>query len=102
MGGEQSSLIRSESDASEDGACQPCFLFKAPFSRSNDAIGSPMPETPLDQRRQQKAVKNALRKANRNNPVFSSKYLGLEKEVVAQSEGAKRVAEIHEGKVCIP
>ena len=98
MGGNQSSLIRQDSDASERDDCLPCFFLKAPFKASDDPIGSPMPDTPLDQRRKKTAVKNALRHEHRNNPIFSSKYNGLEKEVISQEEKLNQ-AEIHEGAV---
>jgi hypothetical protein len=105
MGGKQSNLNRSGSDASE-GDCQPCFFFRAPF-RSEDPIGSPMPETPVQHRSKRiEAVKNALRGEKRDNPVFSSKYLGLEKEVDYRSKSSldgssesECQAEVHEGKV---
>jgi serine/threonine protein kinase len=69
-------------DERED--CVPCFFLGTYFSkhlpgRSNDPIGTPLPETPLFQRkRRQQAVKAAMQKDE--DPVFSSKYGGLEKE----------------------
>jgi hypothetical protein len=105
MGGQQSNLKRSDSDASSTGECEPCFLFRSPF-RSKDPIGSPMPETPVHHRQKRnQAIKNALRGDQKNKPAFSSKYIGLEKEVDSKSaleeqENEYR-AEVHEGKVSI-
>jgi hypothetical protein len=94
MGGQQSSLIRNDSDVQD---CQPCFFVKAPF-RSNDPIGSPLPDTPIAARHRKQAVKNELK-----NTVYSSRYVGLEKEVVpngsADSLNGRHQAEVHEGKV---
>lgn len=56
-------------------------------------------ETPLHQRRKKHAVEDALREEYRNKPVFSSKYKGLEKEVIVQDKPKGVGAEIHEGKV---
>lgn len=55
-------------------------------------------ETPLHQRRKKHAVEDALREEYRNKPVFSSKYKGLEKEVIVQDKPKGVGAEIHEGK----
>jgi hypothetical protein len=96
MGGVQSGT----SHGADNGACGPCFA-KAPFARAIDPIGSPMPETPLHSRRKKLAVEDVMLGENRNNPIFSSKYSGLEKE----SEPAKKenggVAQVNEGKVSI-
>jgi hypothetical protein len=71
-------------------------------------MGSPIPDTPLHQRRQV-AVQTALKEDRKGNPLFSSKYLGLEKEVSHSTTsifedgggggGDFPQAEIHEGKV---
>ena len=107
MGGKQSALIHTTSDVSGDDNDCNCFFFKLPF-KSNDPIGSPMPETPLHQRAKRSAIKTALNKV-RESPVFSSKYGGLEKEVdycskalssIEDQENGHR-AEVHEGKVSI-
>ena len=105
MGGKQSNLNRTDSDASSTGECEPCFLFRSPF-RSNDPIGSPMPETPVHHRQKRnQAIKNALRGDQKNSPAFSSKYIGLEKEVDYRSKSSLEDqenecrAEVHEGKV---
>jgi ribosomal protein L25 (general stress protein Ctc) len=58
-----------------------------------------MPATPIHTRRKQHAVEEALRKQNKNNPVFSSKYGGLEKEVEEEDKVKLSQAQIHEGKV---
>jgi hypothetical protein len=99
MGGGQSTKIREESEASDKGACLPCLPFQAPFARSSDPIGSPMPETPLHTRRKQHLVEDAILEKNRHNQVFSSKYGGLEKEVEENGNGNGNMAQIHEGKV---
>ena len=105
MGGKQSNLTRSDSDSSSVAECEPCFFFKAPF-KSNDPIGSPMPETPIHHREQRKqAIKTALR-GDRGAAVYSSKYIGLEKEIDYRSSSGEvhedeHRAEVHEGKVSI-
>jgi hypothetical protein len=58
-----------------------------------------MPETPLHSRRKKFAVEDAMLAQNRNNPAFSSKYAGLEKEVEPTNKENGNLAEIHEGKV---
>jgi hypothetical protein len=44
--------------------------------KSSDALGSPMPATPLDRLRQRKT---AMEEAH-SNPMFLSRYGGLEKD----------------------
>ena len=95
MGSGPSTLIRNESETSNHGNCHPCLPFTAPFARSNDPIGSPMPETPVHTRRKQHAVENAINKQDNQ----SSKYGGLEKEVVEIEHVNRNLAQIHEGKV---
>ena len=83
-------------DDDDDAACMPCFFMNGVSqqlltrTRSADPIGTPLPETPLFQRKRRQQVQHALRttnnndndKANNNNTaVFSSRYGGLEKEV---------------------
>ena len=85
-------------DSSEMEVCNPCFFFKSPL-RSKDPIGSPMPDTPLHHRRKRNEY---LLEERRNNPIFSSKYLGLEKEVEPPVELSKEneyMADVYEGKV---
>jgi tRNA A-37 threonylcarbamoyl transferase component Bud32 len=90
MGGQQSRQTNCNGNGTQNGArkdenadCVPCF-FLGYFSkhlpgRASDPIGTPLPETPLFQRkRRQQAVKAAMQKDD--DPVFSSKYCGLEKE----------------------
>ena len=96
MGGAQSST----GHGAEDSVCGPCFA-KAPFARSIDPIGSPMPETPLHSRRKKFAVEDAMLGENRNNPIFSSKYSGLEKESEPVKKENGNVAQVNEGKVRI-
>lgn len=101
MGGTQSS---SRHDA-EDEPCGPCFT-KAPFARpttrSIDTIGSPMPSTPIDARRKKFAVEDAMLGQTVNNPIFSSRYGGLEKEVEPTKKENGNGAQIYQGKVSHP
>jgi len=82
MGGKQSRPV----DDDDDDKCQPCFFFN-PGGNSgiqnlvrngggSDAIGSPMPDTPVFERKRRENVKEQLRE----DPCFSSRYQGLEKE----------------------
>ena len=132
MGGSQSrSIARTESDSTAGGnggggdldCCQRCFLFEPPKvfgSNGNDAMGSPMPDTPV-QRRQLRdaAYKQVLNQdddavnGSRNGSsgrYASIRYAGLEKEVSSASSrlnGERRnhdendypQPEVHEGKV---
>jgi hypothetical protein len=106
MGGKQSTM--NDTDKDGDGDCQRCFLFNAPF-RSSDAIGSPLPETPVMERNMRKQAMQEAANGDRNtDPVFSSKYFGLEKEVFHQSSSIKldkpeeaHRAEVYEGKVSL-
>lgn len=67
-----------------------CFCFPTPLSRgnkTNDLLGSPMPETPISRRKKRE---------------FSSRYDGLEKEVVVSSKlkfkiPISKLADVHEG-----
>lgn len=103
MGGGQSNLNRANSDDEEFGDCQPCFLFKSPLRLSNDPIGSPMPDTPVIDRRKRDEAISAYCTERRTNPIYSSKYFGLEKEVLqdpnAPKEESEFRAEVYEGKV---
>ena len=91
--------------------CQPClFFFNSPFARDrgdggtararkgrNDHLGSPLPDTPVAVRQQRKQAAAKVAGGSRNNgigsqrdnPVFSSKYGGLEKEVSSSSSSAR-------------
>ena len=72
-------------------------------------MGSPMPDTPIHQREQRKeAIHRAFNGVRRDNPVFSSKYKGLEKEVASfqalpsfGEEENPLFAEVHEGQVSL-
>ena len=97
MGVGQSSLNRAD-DSSETEVCSSCFFLTSPL-RSKDPIGSPMPDTPLHLRRKRNEY---LLQDRRDNPIFSSKYLGLEKEVepiVELSKENEYKADVYEGKV---
>ena len=98
-------MNESSSDKSKDGEdCEPCFLFRKPFKGSEDPIGSPLPDTPVNQRRK-KAIDQVRGINRRDDTIFSSKYVGLEKEVVNPSQRSLEEpagvhhAEVHEGKV---
>ncbi|CAJ1897484.1 unnamed protein product [Cylindrotheca closterium] len=80
MGGGQSHDNWEDDD---NGVCKPCFLFKAPMSRSkrSDPMGTPMPETPIVDRRKRDAAAAKIQESKKTDPVFSSQYFGIEKEV---------------------
>ena len=82
MGARQSSNTVEDADNN----CHPCFGISAPLNRinkSNDLLGSPVPDTPVRKKRE-----------------FSSRYDGLEKEVVATKLKSKITsADVHEGSV---
>ena len=73
MGSQQSSGVKDDDEDVDksNNNCHPCFLIKAPFGNrnknSNDPLGSPLPDTPLSNRKKHRE--------------FSSQYGGLEKEV---------------------
>mmetsp|Transcript_26768 Transcript_26768/g.65101 ORF Transcript_26768/g.65101 Transcript_26768/m.65101 type:complete len:441 (-) Transcript_26768:298-1620(-) len=100
MGGGQSNTSHTDG-ADDDGAvCKPCFLFNSPIGRSSDPMGTPMPETPIVHRRKRDAAIDKLREERKSDPVYSSQYFGIEKEVdpkSSRSNGDKR-AKVHEGK----
>jgi serine/threonine protein kinase len=90
MGGGQSRqpvpppLLQQGSNTSDDDnqsldECKPCFFLGGHRRRDAalDAIGSPLPDTPLMERRRREDVKKAVR---HGIPIFSSRYGGLEKE----------------------
>jgi len=77
-GGEDSAAASSDAD------CRPCFFLdhfskalRKATSRGADPMGTPLPDTPLYQRKKREQVQKAMRN---KDPVFSSKYGGLEKE----------------------
>jgi len=79
----------AQHSSDEKGDCQ-CFALKSPFKRninSHDPLGSPLPDTPISQRKKRE---------------FSSRYGGLEKEVSSvknsiSGENKSRIANVHEG-----
>lgn len=95
------------SQQSRDSDCQPCFfldhfgkaLRKA--GNSDDPMGTPLPDTPLFQRKKRAQVQRAMRN---KDPVFSSKYGGLEKETSAEMfippQQQKEESIVHEGPDC--
>lgn len=69
----------SSSSSSYDNDSPPCFsLFCPPqmSKKTSDALGSPMPTTPLDRLRHRKTV---MQEAY-SNPIYLSRYWGLEKD----------------------
>jgi hypothetical protein len=114
MGGGQSRLAggsgsRRRGDDDDDDA-GPCCFFLGDAARNvsrhiakiddgggggGDALGTPMPETPLFQRKRRGDVREALRreeeqqKTQQQRQVFSSKYGGLEKEVSGMWNSSK-------------
>lgn len=136
MGGSHSTIVRAESDSTaglENGnmdCCQRCFLFEPPNvfrTASNDLMGSPMPDTPQQQRHlRDAAYKQVLNHdedgivgngngngATRGGASRPTKipYAGLEKEPSSSSSGLGGRGgknhnendypkpEVHEGKV---
>jgi hypothetical protein len=116
MGGRPSTL-RQDSTSSHDSRnpCQRCFLFDPPFrAEPEDAMGSPVPDTPVQRRENRKEYEAAISggggPVQNGREVFSSRYDGLEKEAGTNStsslassssedtNGYHR-AEVHEGKV---
>lgn len=90
---------------SRDGDCQPCFFLegvrKKVASRETDPIGTPLPETPLYQRRKRAQIQEVMRQ--RHPVVFSSTYNGLEKEVEPNQNNMlpdEDNAQIHEDTDC--
>jgi serine/threonine protein kinase len=106
MGLQQS---RQTNGKNEKADCVPCFFLGSLSNglpgRTKDPMGSPLPDTPLFQRkRRQQAVTEAMRRDE--DPVFSSKYFGLEKETdkmfASNNNGSSFVeeevgAQVHEG-----
>lgn len=102
MGSQQSRPENQEEDGGGE-TCQPCFLFDG-FSKGlrsvagkSDPIGTPLPDTPVYQRRRREQLQEALRK---DNAQFSSKYAGLEKEPSEKLNGSiteESCAQIYEG-----
>ena len=87
MGGRQSAPA-PEDDGHPGDDCHNCMFFgniaKVTKRASMDLIGSPQPETPLHQRRKRAEVaKQAKMSATE---AWSSKYKGLEKEVIMEEE----------------
>ena len=92
MGSQQSRDIGDDDD-DDDRQCQPCFFFNSPVARRNgasgkkkgsnnrDPLGSPLPDTPVAVKKRKQAAANAISNNQKDNPIFSSKYGGLEKEV---------------------
>ena len=128
MGGKQSNLNsndrfdpnRIDEEEEDDGVCKPCFFLnigggnhRRSSSAYSDPMGSPLPDTPTAVRHRKQAVRNAL-KNERKNPIFSSRYEGLEKEVSTSLDGSNQsnlvngeaasgslLAQVHEVKVRI-
>lgn len=102
MGGQQS---RTQNGGNND--CERCFFnLPAPFrvqnsgrgvlstngggggtssSTSNPLLGTPLPDTPVHQRRKREVIQQVMRDEALSKPLFSSKYFGLEKEPLGTS-----------------
>ena len=109
MGGKQSQPVNGNhhpaNDGDDDDKCAfPCFFFSPGAARngiqnlvsgagnlkngsSSDPMGSPLPDTPVFERKRRENVKEALRE----DPIFSSKYGGLEKERSDSALGAPKM-----------
>lgn len=103
MGGGQS---RENWEDDDDGVCKPCFLFRAPMPASrtiSDPMGSPLPETPMVDRRKREAAITNIQEDTNPDPVYSSQYFGIEKEVDANAsqDNPSSRAVVHEGKVSL-
>mmetsp|Transcript_6353 Transcript_6353/g.10535 ORF Transcript_6353/g.10535 Transcript_6353/m.10535 type:complete len:439 (-) Transcript_6353:4-1320(-) len=106
MGSKQSAL-EAEDDSLMEEQEQPCCFFPGPpnlRSVSSDPMGTPLPGTPMHQRRKRERI---LEEA-RNNPVMMSTYGGLEKETEAYykpkvlasptANGNGNVPQVYEGE----
>lgn len=139
MGSQQSLAAikgsKAEDDDNDNGnqPCQPCFFFQAPFSKTSgqhkkeyDPLGSPLPDTPMAVKRKKSHNGNGNGGGGggqrKTNPVYSSQYGGLEKEVsdnnattkninsrpsmdtldaLDEQENNQYAAEVYEGKVSV-
>lgn len=104
MGSQQSRNTNgADIDHDDDGGgnpCRPCFFFNSPVAGSKngkktktsyDPLGSPVPDTPVTARQRKQARQNGIAQGQSKDPVFSSRYGGLEKEVsTASSSGARK------------
>jgi len=100
MGGKQSQPVDDDNDddGNNNNKCQPCFLFNpsaasggiqnlvtgGSSNKESDAMGSPLPDTPVFERKRRENVQERLRE----DPIFSSKYDGLEKEELMSSDSS--------------
>lgn len=112
MGGKQSAPLDDDDSAAQQQNCQNCMFFGNSIAKitkrgSMDLIGSPQPETPMHQRRKRAEVAKQAKKSATD--TWSSKYKGLEKEVILEEEGESEVANsdkksdviiVHEGPDC--
>jgi hypothetical protein len=66
-------------------------------------MGTPMPETPLVDRRKRDAAITKIQEDPKTDPVYSSQYFGIEKEVDPNSSRNHRSgrAIVHEGQVSL-
>jgi hypothetical protein len=94
MGGQQSTIHKGSSTNKDGSPCHPCFAFQAPFQQhASDPLGSPLPDTPLTKRKQQRGMydqgggttKNGQPSNGQSTPIYSSRYGGLEKEPDSRS-----------------
>jgi serine/threonine protein kinase len=101
MGATQSRPTVTTNSKDENRPCQACFWFGQGLSsvRRTDPIGTPLPDTPVYQRKK----REKMAKAMRDPTIFSSRYAGLEKEVVEEedvTEHARNGAQFYEGPNC--
>ena len=93
MGAKQSTPAASSGGAygdnseDDDNNCQNCIFFGSMVKitkprASMDLIGSPQPETPMHQRRKRAEVAKQAKMSSTQS--WSSKYKGLEKEVIPE------------------
>lgn len=108
MGSKQSVLERDDSMMEEEEQPCNCFFLGKPNVRSSssDPMGTPLPGTPMHQRRKRELILEEARK----NPVMMSTYGGLEKETEAfykkdptsstnRGNGKSNEPQVYEGQV---
>jgi serine/threonine protein kinase len=102
MGGKQSQPVNGGSE------CKPCFFFSPVARPPSDLIGSPIPDTPMFERKRRQNIQEAVIR-DCDDPLYSSRYEGLEKEESTMSFSGGRSsgtclveeeATVHEGVDC--
>lgn len=117
MGSQQSRIQGNNStgngvgDDGDSNDCQVCFfldrfgkVLRKATSKTSDGLGTPLPDTPLYQRKKREQVQKAMRnKQQEQDGLFSSKYAGLEKEQLIPPQQAQHRRDesiVHEGPDC--